>query len=221
MRKLLFAGLMACVSSGAMAQDASSGFSWTGAYVGLQAGYAWGDSSYTNDFQDYANYDPAGFVGGLYAGYNFQLPSNLVIGADADVLASGVHGSEAYYLNNLGFTPTGVAESDLKYAAAFRARIGYAVDRWLPYVAGGLSVTKYDYDWDNGTSVIFAESETLTGWNIGAGVEYAATDNLIVRAEYRYSDFGSKDIFQPWDGGTASTTDLKTHDVRLGVAYKF
>ena len=95
------------------------------------------------------------------------------------------------------------------------------MDRWMPYVAGGLSVAKYEFDLrEPGDHHDFKESKTLTGWNIGAGIEYAATDNILVRAEYRYSDFGSKNFNQAWDEAS-SKIDLNTHDIRLGIAYKF
>jgi outer membrane immunogenic protein len=59
------------------------------------------------------------------------------------------------------------------------------------------------------------------GWTIGAGLEYAFTDNIIGRIEYRYADNGHESrsgIFlfptQP------ARVDLTTNDVRLGLAYK-
>jgi outer membrane immunogenic protein len=64
----------------------------------------------------------------------------------------------------------------------------------------------------------FSESKTLTGWTVGGGVDYAATDNLIVRLEYRYTDYGDKNIAF---GGLSVKNDFKTNEVRLGVAYKF
>ena len=60
----------------------------------------------------------------------------------------------------------------------------------------------------------------MIGWNIGAGIEYAATDNLILRAEYRYTDFGSKTFHGLW-GEDEGKIKLRTNDIRLGVAYKF
>jgi len=50
-------------------------------------------------------------------------------------------------------------------------------------------------------------------------MDYAVTDNLIVRAEYRYSDFGKK-TFSPvsW---TPFDDRLSANDFRVGIAYKF
>ncbi|EFG9152987.1 porin family protein, partial [Escherichia coli] len=65
------------------------GFSWTGAYVGAQAGYGWGDSSAIRS-PVYARlpYDPDGFLGGVYVGFNYQFPNNIVLGLEGDVAIS-------------------------------------------------------------------------------------------------------------------------------------
>ncbi|WP_246592012.1 hypothetical protein [Aminobacter anthyllidis] len=42
---------------------------WTGGYVGLQAGYAWGGAPYSNGDDESTDYDPNGAFGGIYAGY--------------------------------------------------------------------------------------------------------------------------------------------------------
>ncbi|MCK1975216.1 outer membrane beta-barrel protein, partial [Bacillus safensis] len=74
------------------------------------------------------------------------------------------------------------------------ARVGYAVDRFMPYLAGGVAFGNIKNSGSIDNIGSFSESKTLTGWTAGAGVDYAATDNLIVRLEYRYTDYGDKDI---------------------------
>lgn len=200
---------------------AAPSFVWTGGYVGLQAGYAWGKSTYANEYGEFANYDPDGFFGGIYAGYNHQLSNSVVLGIDADLNVTGIDASTGYYWDPSDYDTDHVANAEVKHSGAIRARLGYAVDRFMPYIAGGLSVARYNFDLDHdGTGDWdFQERKTLAGWNIGAGVEYAATDNILLRAEYRYSDYGSKDFDHGW--GDASKIDLSTHDIRLGIAYKF
>jgi outer membrane immunogenic protein len=65
-------------------------------------------------------------------------------------------------------------------------------------------------------------NDVMTGWTVGAGVDYAFTDNIIFRAEYRYSDFGSttQQPFLPLFPNEQEI-EFKSHDVRLGLAYKF
>ncbi len=72
----------------------------------------------------------------------------------------------------------------------------------------------------SGGVTVASFNNTLIGWTIGAGVEYAFTNNLIGRAEYRYTDFGSEDLASV-RGFPDGTLDLSTNDIRLGIAYKF
>ncbi|EFG9153021.1 porin family protein, partial [Escherichia coli] len=101
---------------------------------------------------------------------------------------------------------------------AARLRAGYAFDRFLPYVAGGVAFADMDHTLV-GPLEAYRFSDTYTGWTIGAGLEYALTDNVILRSEYRYTDFGSADFAVPT--GEENKVDLKSHDVRLGISYKF
>lgn len=219
-RFLLATAAVIVASSAATAADivaveqVPAGFVWTGGYVGVQAGYAWGNSEY-NDPSDTIDYDPKGAFGGVYAGYNYQFQNNVVLGIDADLNFSGIDNSFA------PFNDQHVANAEVNWTGAVRGRLGYAIDRFMPYVAGGLSVAQYEFDVDhNGHgNMDFEEKHTLTGWNVGVGVDYAVTDNLLLRAEYRYSDFGSKDFNNSWSGD--ADIDLATNDVRLGIAYKF
>lgn len=227
MKSILLAGAALAMSIGvAAAADsvtaAPAGFVWTGGYIGLQAGYAWGNANY--DAFEYAtiDYDPDGFFGGLYVGYNHQLQNNIVLGIDADLNFSGIDGKASMtWFGDPEPDEDHVGYSKVKTTASIRGRLGYAMDRFMPYVAGGVSSAKYQFDLDHdGTgNMDFEEERRLTGWNVGVGAEYAVTNNILVRAEYRYTDFGSEDFDQDWGGD--STIELKTHDVRLGVAYKF
>lgn len=235
-RILLAATAVVAVSSAAVAADAvvvepgAAAYNWSGVYVGAQAGYAWGTSPFRNGSDTYlegTDYDPRGFVGGVYAGYNSQLANNVVLGIDADLNAANIkRDGTAYTWSDSSSGLSGVYDNVSPHAkmtwnGAVRARVGYAYDRVLPYIAGGVSFGEYKFDLiHNSRGTIFSETPTMTGWNIGAGVDYAATDNLILRAEYRYTDYGSKTFHELW-GEDEGKIRLKTSDIRLGVAYKF
>lgn len=202
-------------------------FSWTGGYIGASAGYAWGKSPFINetiseDYNEGTDYDPDGFFGGLYTGYNKQFGNNVVLGVDADLNIANIKSKNSVYYSesyNLLFNEKPSAK--MKWNGAVRARVGYAYDRVLPYIAGGVSFGEYEFGLnDTSGRTIFSEKPTMTGYNIGGGVEYAATDHLILRAEYRYTDFGSKTFHGLWGEETAKIK-LSTHDVRVGLAYKF
>lgn len=221
-----FAGLSAANAADAIRYEepapivSAPVFSWAGGYLGAQIGYGWGKSTFTNpEFSD--SLKPDGFLGGLYAGYNFDAGNNVILGVDADVTYNNLKDGSSEDFNIL------VVGSDtkLRWSGAVRARAGYAIDRFLPYIAGGVafgSVKNLNY-FDAGADYFSAsQTKTLTGWTAGAGVDYAATDNLIVRLEYRYTDYGSKDFSAAAQIVNFTTGNkLKTSEVRVGIAYKF
>jgi outer membrane immunogenic protein len=111
-----------------------------------------------------------------------------------------------------------VASGDLEWFGSARLRAGYAFDRFLPFVTGGVAIGRYSGT-ENGT---LENSENMVGWTAGAGLEYAVTDNLIARVEYRYSDYGRKSQPAPFSfEGQQARLDLTTNDVRVGLSYKF
>ena len=225
LKALLLASTVALVAAtGAKAADAvieqepapiviaPPSFTWNGAYIGGQIGYGWGKSNFDGDIYSYGDIKPDGFLGGLYAGYNFDLGNSIVLGIDGDVTYNDVSEGIDIYDGDLA---VGDFETKLRWSGAVRARVGYAVDRFLPYIAGGVAFgsIKNSGSIDNVGS--FSESKTLTGWTVGAGMDNAATDNLIVRLEYRYTDYGDKDFDF---AGLNVNQDFKTNEVRLGVA---
>jgi outer membrane immunogenic protein len=58
------------------------------------------------------------------------------------------------------------------------------------------------------------------GWTIGGGVEFAATDNITLKAEYLYADFGKASFAGP-AGLAAADVTTKASIVRTGVNFKF
>ncbi|MBT1157136.1 porin family protein [Aminobacter anthyllidis] len=195
-----------------------AGFVWTGGYVGLQAGYGWGDGDLSSDVGVVAApADIDGWLGGVYAGYNHQLANNIVVGIDADIAWSGIDGFGQAFLFGIP-VPGGGVDYELNWTGAVRAKLGYAVDRFLPYIAGGVAFAGADATVFTGGTPVQEYSDTLVGWTVGVGVEYAFTDNLTGRAEYRYSDYGDLDFSE---GGASGSFGFKTSDVRVGLAYKF
>ncbi len=188
-------------------------FSWSGAYIGGQVGYGWAKSKASGDLV--GSVSPDGFLGGLYAGYNFETGNGFVLGVDGDVTYNDQSKHSGLYVDDVA---VGNVKTDLRWSGAVRARAGYAVDRFLPYIAGGVAFGQVKNTIDVG-SAWASESKTHTGWTLGAGVDYAATDNVILRLEYRYTDYGKKDY--NFDTSYNTENKFKTNEVRLGVAYKF
>ncbi|GGF88459.1 membrane protein [Azorhizobium oxalatiphilum] len=195
-------------------------FSWTGFYIGGNVGYAWANNSYdyTSPLGFTTSYDVGGgdgWVAGLQAGYNYQFANNVVLGIEADIDWTGVGGSNGIFTGPLVGTNS-VAGGELDYFGTIRARVGYAFDRWLPYVTGGAAWGKID----NGTFYGFDNSSTNWGWTIGAGVEYAITNNLTAKLEYLYVDLDGNTLTNPFNLSTVSTSfDMSV--VKAGVNWKF
>lgn len=160
---------------------------WTGFYVGAQVGYSWGTDR-TTEFVTATGaatgfargFSPDGFVGGLHAGYNYQMGS-LVLGLEGDIEASGVSGG--YRLANGNGTDT-----DRAWQGSLRARVGVAFDRALLYATGGVAFADIKHTYVS-PAVRESFSDVKMGWTVGAGLEYAFTNNLTARAEYRYTSF--------------------------------
>ena len=101
--------------------------------------------------------------------------------------------------------------------ATARLRAGYAVDRWLIYGTGGYAYLHAKADRrDPGRKE--SHSASFNGWTIGAGTEYALTDNVTVRGEYRFADFGSKTVV--FDNYVEDISP-QIHSLRIGLSYKF
>ena len=183
-------------------------FSWTGPYVGVQAGYDWFKAdSKVNGFS--ANSSPSGVTVGGYVGYNHQLDgSPLVLGIETDLSFSDAKDSGRGGGTRL--------RTDLGLNGAVRGRVGYAFERFLVYGAGGLAYADRD---TKARGLANGSDDTVAvGWTIGGGVEAALSDNVTARVEYRYSDFGT-DSFSV--AGTRMKSDVTDNRVLLGLGYKF
>jgi outer membrane immunogenic protein len=91
------------------------------------------------------------------------------------------------------------------------------------YVTGGWAFG--DFDFNGGSPAAgFASgfSETRHGWTIGTGGEFAISNNMTMRLEYRYTDFGNASgNLAPALPGVRMPVDLDTHAIRAGISYKF
>lgn len=202
------------------AQDAASAFDWSGAYAGGHAGWLWAQTHYVepDDPQFGFDADLDGLAGGVLAGYSRQI-DRFVIGAEIDGgLTDASFGSKDSGGN-------GYAAFDLDANAHLRARLGYAFDRTLLFVAGGLALARLAVD---DTDPGFGKNHaTHVGWTIGGGVEHAVTGNLFLRLEYLYDDYGSESSSiaapagSPFFPDYEAETELTAHTVRAAVAYRF
>ena len=111
-------------------------------------------------------------------------------------------------------------ETKNSWLATFRGRVGYAFDRWLPYITGGGAygnVKATATDIPTG-SVLGTASKNQLGWTVGAGLEYAFLGNWTAKIEYLYVDLGS---FDAGLAPLAANVSFKENIVRAGLNYKF
>jgi outer membrane immunogenic protein len=198
-------------------------FSWTGFYLGANIGWGWGNDSTTeyltgtNTLTGLSwNYKPSGLIGGAYAGANYQIGA-VVFGVESDIEATGINGGFHDVL--LG----GAGDTRVAWQGSFRGRLGFAIDKTLFYGTGGLGLADISHTYKNLSALTTEETSGLrTGWTAGAGVEMAFTEHLLVRAEYRYSDFGKYrfDSVVTFPGLTGEQQPT-FNTVRVGAAYKF
>ena len=202
-------------------------FTWSGFYVGAQVGYTSGEASGTIGFRGVTllddEFDLEGFVGGAHAGFNYQFGS-IVVGVEGDIEGTSFDGDVT--VNN--FVAAGdalTARASLDFQGSARARAGVAFDRALLYVTGGLAWASFEnsYTYFNGvTTTDESFDSTEWGWTVSAGLEYAFTNNLTTRVEYRYTQFESFNntsaLLLP---GAVADVEPEFHTVRLGLSYKF
>lgn len=226
---------------------------WSGAYAGVQMGVAQQRSNYASSDADWVspNWVPSpvadidnlktnGFVGGVHAGYNYQMNS-IVVGLEADV--EGASGKNTYSVFEpasgvYSYDETWSASSRVKWQGSLRARMGFTVDRALLYVTGGLAFADVETVYASTinlppASASNSASNMRTGYTLGAGVQYALTNAWSLRAEYRYTNLGTLSNSNTWLVGTTttdpqagpySTTErhkLSSNTVRVGLSYAF
>ena len=200
-------------------------FSWNGFYVGLHAGYGWTIDDVVGVhttpgpvFQgNIGKVEPKGFLGGAQLGYNFQ-SGNIVYGIEGDFSFTGRSARTAGIVP-VALVSTARAKED--WFGSVRGRLGFAADRALFYVTGGVGFTnvKYSFTTNSGANAV-STSSTRAGWVAGAGVEYAFTNNLSARLEGLYYDVRKRRVTAAPSGDFTVAT--QSHALaRVGINYKF
>ena len=210
-------------------QPPSPNYDWTGFYVGAFVDNSWvkSKSSAVNNVTGVAFPTTSGSTsqwgGGLQLGFDYMLPSRVVLGVAADISSGGTKTATVSDASGISANQTTVFDSE-----TIRGRIGYATDNILFYATGGLAWSNDQFVRTQLTGTLNnatagadeAVNKGLLGWTGGGGIAYAFAQNWNVFAEYRYTSFGTSTVSLPLSQlTTTSTTTLSA--VEFGVNYKF
>jgi outer membrane immunogenic protein len=202
-------------------------YSWTGCYLGVEGGGAWGHSDQIAGGPlgfgtvTGSGYDVSGGLVGGTAGCNYQV-NQFVLGVEGDM--SWVDKSGSAHESAL-FTPTVVVGTNENWLATVRGRLGWTpVDRWLLYVTGGFAAAGVEATIASPTSGNLTDTQTRTGWTAGVGIETAFWTNWTAKIEYLHVEFGSQVYFNPQPTPATnirSDVPLTNEIVRAGLNFHF
>ena len=141
------------------------------------------------------------------------MPINLVLGAETELNFGQADGSS--FCPNPEFN----CESRLYWLGSTKFRLGYAIDRFMPFVSvgwaygGGENKIK-----DLIYGIDYKDSSFYFGAVPGVGFEVAITNNLLLRAEYNYYYFFRSE--QEIDN-VKPDIQVDMSAFKLGLSFKF
>ncbi|MCL4187981.1 MAG: outer membrane beta-barrel protein [Rhodobacteraceae bacterium] len=203
MRALLCsAAIAAAGATGAVAQSV-----FDGPYVGLSAGYGMGEvSSFAA-----SGPDPAGFAGGVFAGFNASRGA-MLYGAEIGASLGSVSDRSAC------INPTWTCSAEVAWVGTIRGRLGVVQGNTLFYATAGFAAADATLATRNSSGTRFPDSQTVTGWVAGLGIEgRLAGRNTGWRVEYLHHDFGR----QTFATDVPYRARLSYGELRVGIVMGF
>ncbi len=182
-------------------------YNWTGFYVGINGGYGWGRADWVTPPP--VSFNTSGYLIGGTVGFNYQTGS-IVWGIEGDLDYSTVRGT-----GDPAICGTPTCETRMLWIGTARARIGYAFDRWLPFITGGAAIAGLRHTGNDAS-----ETKTKLGWTAGVGLEYAFMRAWSAKIEYLYTDLGTTTCTTCFTGFPQDIR-YRVNMVRLGVNYRF
>jgi outer membrane immunogenic protein len=193
-------------------------YSWTGFYVGANAGYGFGNDRdlmtetaaavppLTATSEPGSAVTPKGVIGGVQLGYNWQGSPNWLVGFEADLQGSAQTDTACGPLVCYNQTNAGggggtnflTVQHQLDYFGTLRGRLGAIKDNVVYYVTGGAAFghVKQTVNVNSSLSTppIFVSGATtadMIGWTAGGGIEAALWGGWTGKVEYLYMNLGS------------------------------
>ena len=193
-------------------------YDWTGFYVGGHFGYGGGSlGPGTNPLPEQGVIFPTsvtGLIGGYQVGYNREFANRVVLGIEGDSTFTSTVDQSA-----LGRMPPVPFNTTIDYVGTVRGRIGYAFDRVMPYVTGGVAWGHAHVGINDGSGATVGH--TQPGWTAGAGVEFAVSGNWSAKLEYEYVDLQRQWYDLSGFGLPGVVVDPRIHLLKFGLNYHF
>ena len=153
--------------------------------------------------------------GGIQVGYDYMMPSRVVLGIEGDVSSGGSKATTITDASGTSANETNVFDSE-----TVRVRLGYAFDNVLLYGTGGWAWSSNQYIRTQLTGTLNiatagtdeAVNKYLGGWTAGGGVAFAFAQNWNAFAEYRHTSFGSSTMTLPFSQLSTTFEDRRERD---------
>ena len=213
-------------------------FTWTGFYVGGNAGAVFNGGNTSNVFGNspalanavFGGTRPmtssdrnTGFSGGGQIGYNVQfgtvgfgnIPGGFVLGLEADAVYTGVDNTQVFESDRASILTT---RTD--FVGTVRGRLGYATGNFMPYVTGGFAYgeVKNNTNFFGPAGALLyqgTQSSLRTGYTYGGGLEYALPITSFVNV-FHASAVTIKGEFIRYQLGTNDLLIARTTNVNPG-----
>jgi outer membrane immunogenic protein len=181
-------------------------YNWSGFYLGINGGGGWGRSDWTST----GNFGTSGGLAGGTIGYNYQI-NQAVLGVEGDIDWADINGSVTSTT-----CPSGTCTTGDNWLSTVRGRLGYAADRFLPYITGGAAFG----DIKASGPGLAGTDTTNVGWTAGGGIEFAIAGHWTAKAEYLYVDLGNVSCGIAC-GAATQNVSWHSNIGRVGVNYRF
>ena len=180
-------------------------YNWSGFYLGINGGGGFGRSTWTTT----GSFDTSGGLFGGTIGYNYQM-NQAVLGVEGDIDWANINGSTS------AGCPVASCTTGDNWLGTVRGRLGYAADRFMPYITGGVAFGDIKASGPGLTGT----DTTNAGWTLGGGIEFAIAGHWTAKAEYLYVNLGSVSC-GPACGAAVQNVNWRANLGRLGLNYRF
>ena len=166
-----------------------------GLLIGAQGGYIFGHSylkreinkaAFPHHKDDKFQVSSHGITGGGLLEYNHMITEEFLLGVQVNAKWSKLNGK----VSNSHLVPNQSIITDLKMKHSYGANLkaGYHTGKILPYITTGLLQSKWSSK-TKGMPILGqgSISKNLTGYEVGAGVDYSLTKNIVIGAKFSHA----------------------------------